>query len=55
MYEIIIDDASLSVANIARTLNISDSTVNRTIKKLKEKNYITREGADKNGKWIILK
>ena len=55
VYEIIIDDASLSVANIARTLNISDSTVNRTIKKLKEKNYITREGADKNGKWIILK
>lgn len=37
VYEIIADDASLSVANIAKSLNISDSTVNRAIRGLKEK------------------
>lgn len=55
VYEIIADDASLSVANIAKSLNISDSTVNRAIRGLKEKKYIAHEGADKNGEWIILK
>lgn len=37
VYEIITDDASLSVANIAKSLNISDSAINRTIRRLKEK------------------
>lgn len=55
VYETIIDNTSLSVSNIAKYLDISDSTVNRAIRGLKSKKYIDREGSDKTGKWIILK
>ena len=55
VYDIIINNPFISKDNIASALDISKSTVSRAIKKLKEKEYICREGSDKTGKWIILK
>ena len=45
---------SASYAKLADTLGISESTVKRAIQSLKGKNLIQREGASKNGKWIVL-
>jgi len=47
-------DDKISVAQIAKNIGISERTVGRHIKKLKENNLLVREGT-KNGKWIILK
>ena len=44
----------ISVAQIAKNIGVSERTVGRHIKKLKENKLLTREGT-KNGKWIILK
>ena len=49
-------------AGLCRDMNLNSelpeyakTTVDRAIKSLKEKNRIRREGATKNGKWIIIK
>lgn len=39
----------------ANQLNKSIATVKRNLQKLKEFGIIKREGADKTGRWIILK
>ena len=48
-------DPSVTVAEIAISMGVSAKTAERTIKSLKEKGVLAREGAKKNGKWIILK
>lgn len=48
-------DSGASYAKLAEVLGISESTVKRAIQSLKGKNLLQREGAAKNGKWIILK
>ena len=48
------NDDRISVAQIARNIKVSERTVGRHIKTLKEAEVLVREGT-KNGKWIILK
>lgn len=45
-------DDSISVTQIAKKLGISERTIGRHIKQLKEAGELMREGT-KNGKWII--
>ena len=45
---------SVTVAEIAAAMGVSAKTVERTIKSLKEKEIVAREGAKRNGKWIVL-
>lgn len=55
IYNLVKENDSISIPCISNKPGISESTVNRAIKKLKALNFIAREGAKKNGKWIILK
>ncbi len=48
-------DAAITISSMVSLLGIPRSTVQRTIKALKEKNRIRREGSNKKGSWIILK
>ena len=40
---------------VAKELGISKATVERTIRSLKEREYIVREGGARNGKWVTKK
>lgn len=51
--EVIIKDDTVTAPVISSELKISESTVNRAIKKLKTLGYVTREGARKNGHWRV--
>lgn len=48
-------DTAITTPKMVELLGLSRATVQRTIKSLKEKEIIRREGSDKTGKWIILK
>ena len=49
------DDPEKSTARIADTLGVSSRTIDRALKSMKEKGVIKREGAHKNGYWVLLK
>lgn len=53
--QVIKRDPSLSVAKMVKELGISKASIERALKSMKEKKLIAREGATKNGRWIILK
>jgi predicted HTH transcriptional regulator len=36
-------------------LGLSLSTISRAIRELKKQGFISRQGSDKTGKWIVLK
>lgn len=55
IYNIIKGNPSATYSDIANQLNKSIATVKRNLQKLKEFGIIKREGADKTGRWIILK
>lgn len=46
---------SLSVVKMVKELGISNASIERALKSLKDKKLIAREGATKNGHWIVLK
>lgn len=45
----------LKQKELAKALNVSEATIKRNVKELKNKGYIERIGAKKNGLWKILK
>lgn len=49
------DSPSISVVALSEELKTSRSTIDRTIKGLKEKGYLIHEGSTKKGRWKILK
>ena len=51
----IIDNTRITKSQISMLLDISESTVARATKKLKELGIIHRSGADKDGHWVINK
>lgn len=55
VYNMIKGSPSATYSDIANQLNKSTVTVKRNLQKLKEFDIIKREGADKTGRWIILK
>ena len=50
---IISKNKNISQKKLAKLLNVSESKIYRSIKYLKENNYIEYIGADKNGYWNI--
>ena len=48
-------DRSLTRDQLARTLDVSDSTIKREIAILRNKGYLGREGGNTYGKWLILR
>lgn len=50
---LIVTDQKISIATIVSKTNLSRRTIDRVIARLKEKGYLSREGAKNNAKWII--
>ena len=48
-------ESSITIAKMVTLLGLPKTAIDRAIKSLKEKNKIRREGATKNGKWIVIK
>ena len=53
--EAIQQNSYFTVAQLVSQLGISESTIRRAIRKLRTNGLIQREGANKNGKWVVLK
>ncbi len=51
--DLIREDSSISVANIAKQLELSDKKVRVAIDRLRDSGVLHREGNDRGGKWII--
>ena len=45
---------SISIADMAFTLNVTERTIARDISRLRQDNKITRKGGDKGGMWVVL-
>ena len=48
------NNPKITIAQLAKTCEISDTVVDRILKLLKSYNIIQREGANKNGYWRVL-
>lgn len=55
VYTAIQNNLEITHSEIMETLHISESTAKRAPRNLKRLGYITREGSDKTGRWVILK
>lgn len=53
--DIIQKNPVLSASQIANILGVSESTIRRATKTLKNRNIIQRQGSDKKGIWVITK
>lgn len=51
--ELIAENESITVHQLANALNVNERTIRRDITNLKERGILTRIGADKNGIWKI--
>ena len=51
----IADDPGIDTARLTQKLGISEASVWRAIRAMKEVGLLVREGADKGGKWIVKK
>jgi len=47
-------DPELTIAELARLLNLSDSGVEYNLRKLRQEGRIRREGSTKAGRWVVL-
>ena len=52
--KLIKNDPGITYLELAKECGVSESTILRSIKKLKELGKIKREGSDKDGHWIVL-
>ena len=55
VYNKIVNQPEIITTELMKALEISESTVTRSIRELKKLGFIKRDGSRKNGKWIILK
>ncbi len=46
-------DAHITTAEMEKSLGLGQTTINNSIKKLKEMEYIVRYGSNKNGYWVL--
>ena len=47
-------DANITIKQMAENLSLSTRAVEKQIVKLREKNLLSRDGADNGGSWVIL-
>jgi len=52
---LMLENPSITKAQLSESIGISVSAISQQIAKLKKQGFIHREGADKGGKWIIIK
>ena len=45
---------NISIAELARSLGVTDRTIARDIAHLQKSNRLTRKGGDKGGEWVVL-
>ena len=53
--KLISNKPKITQIELATLLNVTDRTIRNHIKLLLDNKYIKRVGADRNGKWIVLK
>ena len=53
--ELLKKEPNITISAVTEIVSLTGRTVKRHIKRLKEKGYIKRIGANKNGYWVILK
>ncbi|MCD8197067.1 MAG: hypothetical protein LUE24_07925 [Lachnospiraceae bacterium] len=51
----IISNPSVSVARMVKELTLPRTSVERTIRKLKQNGFIIHDGPKKNGRWVVLR
>ena len=47
-------DANITIKQMAENLSLSTRAIEKQIAKLREKNLLSRDGADNGGSWVIL-
>ena len=55
MYQNVCMKPSIKYTELADNIGVSESSITRAIRELKERGYISGQGARKSGEWIILK
>lgn len=55
VYQTICMKPTIRYTELADNIGVSESSITRAIRELKEYGYIARHGARKSGEWIILK
>ena len=53
--ENLIENPSITSANLAEIIGVTKRTIERTFKSLQEKKIIERIGTKRNGNWIVIK
>lgn len=53
--ENLIENPSITSANLAEIIDVTKRTIERTFKSLQEKKIIERIGTKRNGNWIVIK
>lgn len=53
--ELISNNPSIKINELSKQIGISEAGIKKDIKKLKDKGYLIRQGANKNGIWIVKK
>lgn len=49
------EDGALTIAQLARLMNMSDSGIKKILALLKREGRIKRVGSNKNGCWVVMK
>ena len=55
VYQTVCMKPTIKYTELADNIGVSESSITRAIRELKERGYIARQGARKSGEWIILK
>ena len=55
VFSAITDDPGIDTTRLSQTLGISENSVWRAIRAMKEVGLLVREGGDKGGRWIVKK
>ena len=53
LLQLIKADSKVSMQRLATLLQVNEKTIKRDVAKLKEMHILSRQGANKNGVWII--
>ena len=54
VFQIIKQEPTITIVALAKRLKLSETTIERNIKGLKEKGVIIREGSKKKGQWTVV-
>jgi len=48
------ENPTITISELAKTLNVNYTTITRNISKLREIGFIERLGSDKSGTWVVI-